>query len=374
VGVLPEVDALQGSHSTGDAASTNLFVGNLAPTLDEHALKVVFGRYGPLASVKIFWPREDGPQSTRVTGFVAFMARHCAEDALAALQGTLLHNCELRMGWGKAVPIPQVPCWPSSGVVLETADAGLTVSMEAATREPPLLEEERLAFEAQLRALTMARAAVREAMLYALDHADSATALGDVLVQAVSLPEIPAATKVAQLFLLSDILHNCSSPAAPAGPMLRKHLLSRLPEIFHALRVAYAAVDSRITAQTLRRHVMNVLRAWESWCLLGSSALLGLEATFLHTTTEAPLDPTLRSTLESLPIDELLRRCRDSMQLTHAAGDDDVREACIKRLEAVDTYRRTQLGESTLDSPLPSPAELATCIPLRDIGSWTVLE
>ncbi len=47
-----------------------------------------FGKYGPLASVKIMWPRTE-EERTRVTnrGFVAFMTRKDAERALAALDG-----------------------------------------------------------------------------------------------------------------------------------------------------------------------------------------------------------------------------------------------------------------------------------------------
>lgn len=48
-----------------------------------------FGKYGPLASVKIMWPRTD-EERTRVSnrGFVAFMTRKDAERAMAALDGT----------------------------------------------------------------------------------------------------------------------------------------------------------------------------------------------------------------------------------------------------------------------------------------------
>lgn len=40
-------------------------------------LMETFGRYGPLASVKIMWPRkeEDDGTKTHNSGFVAFMAR-----------------------------------------------------------------------------------------------------------------------------------------------------------------------------------------------------------------------------------------------------------------------------------------------------------
>ena len=47
-----------------------------------------FGKYGPLASVKIMWPRTDEERSrNRNCGFVAFMTRKDAERAIKALNG-----------------------------------------------------------------------------------------------------------------------------------------------------------------------------------------------------------------------------------------------------------------------------------------------
>lgn len=73
---LPPTAELGGSFDTGDPSTTNLYVGNLAPNMNEHELCKLFGRYGPLASVKIMWPRtQDEKTRGRLCGFVAFMTR-----------------------------------------------------------------------------------------------------------------------------------------------------------------------------------------------------------------------------------------------------------------------------------------------------------
>lgn len=65
-----------GSFDDGDPYTTNLYVGNLAPDVDEEVLKREFARFGPIASVKIMWPRdEDQRRRSRNCGFVAFMVR-----------------------------------------------------------------------------------------------------------------------------------------------------------------------------------------------------------------------------------------------------------------------------------------------------------
>lgn len=68
--------AFSGSILDGDGSTTNLYVGNLAPDLNEEILKREFGRFGPVASVKIMWPRdEDQIKRGSNVGFVAFMVR-----------------------------------------------------------------------------------------------------------------------------------------------------------------------------------------------------------------------------------------------------------------------------------------------------------
>ena len=63
-----------GSFDDADPWTTNLYVGNLSPDVDEEVLKREFVRFGPIASVKIMWPRDDDQRRRgRNCGFVAFM-------------------------------------------------------------------------------------------------------------------------------------------------------------------------------------------------------------------------------------------------------------------------------------------------------------
>lgn len=119
--------------------------------MNEEMLCREFCKYGPLASVKIMWPRteeERGRTSNRA--FVAFMTRKDAERAMAALDGIsefsssslifnplfylcgwisvsywsgyLLHlgkvimGFEMKLGWGKPARIPPQPLYTPIGV------------------------------------------------------------------------------------------------------------------------------------------------------------------------------------------------------------------------------------------------------------------
>ena len=69
-----------------------------------------FAKYGPIASVKIMWPRtQEERERNRNCGFVSFMARPDAEEALKSLDGKPFHDFIMKVGWGKAVPLPPKP-------------------------------------------------------------------------------------------------------------------------------------------------------------------------------------------------------------------------------------------------------------------------
>lgn len=87
-----------GSFDTGDPTTTNLYVGNVNPTINENDLCDIFGRFGPLASIKIMWPRTDEERArNRNSGFVAYMSRVDAERAMKALNGLEIRNYEMKL-------------------------------------------------------------------------------------------------------------------------------------------------------------------------------------------------------------------------------------------------------------------------------------
>ncbi|KAG0501875.1 hypothetical protein HPP92_001947 [Vanilla planifolia] len=69
------------------------FVGRLDPAVSEDELRQSFSQYGEIASIKI----PVGKQC----GFVQFVHRNNAEDALQALNGTVLGKQAVRLSWGR---------------------------------------------------------------------------------------------------------------------------------------------------------------------------------------------------------------------------------------------------------------------------------
>ncbi|KAK0138616.1 U2 snRNP-associated SURP motif-containing protein [Merluccius polli] len=97
--------------------TTNLYISCISPKMNEEMLCKEFGKYGPLASVKIMWPRTDEERCrTTNRAFVAYMTRRDAERALASLDGKTVMGFEMKLGWGKPARIPPQPLYTPTGM------------------------------------------------------------------------------------------------------------------------------------------------------------------------------------------------------------------------------------------------------------------
>ncbi|KAH6760716.1 RNA recognition motif protein [Perilla frutescens var. hirtella] len=438
-----------GSFDDGDPQTTNLYVGNLSPQVDENFLLRTFGRFGPIASVKIMWPRtEEERRRQRNCGFVAFMNRADAQAANDEMQGVVVYEYELKIGWGKSVSLPSqalpapppghmairskegatvilsgpsgppvttvpsqnselvlTPNVPDINVVppddnhlqhvidtmalyvldggcafeqaimergrgnplfnflfelgskehtyyvwrlysfaqgdtlqrwrtepfimitgsgrwipppLPTAkgpehekEAGTTYAAGKSKRvevERTLTDAQRDEFEDMLRALTLERCQIKDAMGFALDNADAAGEVVEVLTESLTLKETPIPTKVARLMLVSDILHNSSAPVKNASAY-RTKFEATLPDIMESFNDLYRSVTGRITAEALKERVMKVLQVWADWFLFSDAYVNGLRATFLRSSNSGVI-----------PFHSI---CGDAPELDSKAGSAD---------------------------------------------------
>ncbi|XP_075110644.1 protein RRC1 isoform X1 [Nicotiana tabacum] len=411
-----------GSLDDGDPQTTNLYVGNLSPQVDENFLLRTFGRFGPIASVKIIWPRtEEERKRQRNCGFVSFMNRADAQAANDEMQGVVVYEYELKIGWGKSVSLPSqsLPAPPPGQMAIRSKEGSTVIlsgpsgppvtsipsqnselvltpnvpdimvvppeddhlchvidtmslyvldggcAFEQAIMErgrgnslfnflfelgskehtyyvwrlysfaqgdtlqrwrtepfimisgsgrwipPPLptskgdenekelgtayaagksrrvevertlTDAQRDEFEDMLRSLTLERSQIREAMGFALDNADAAGEVVEVLTESLTLKETPIPTKVARLMLVSDILHNSSAPIKNASAY-RTKFEATLPDIMESFNDLYRSITGRITAEALKERVLKVLQVWADWFLFSDAYVNGLRATFLR--------------------------------------------------------------------------------------------
>uniref|UniRef100_A0A6B2EDE7 Putative splicing regulator n=1 Tax=Phlebotomus kandelakii TaxID=1109342 RepID=A0A6B2EDE7_9DIPT len=416
-----------GSFDNGDPNTTNLYLGNLSPKITEQQLMELFGKYGPLASIKIMWPRsEEEKNRGRNCGFVAYMSRRDAERALKCLNGCDVMGYEMKLGWGKSVPILNHPIYippalveysmppPPSGLPFNAQTAGGEPVMERVSsveymanadaraeldallhesvvkvviptdrtllalihrmiefvvREGPLFEAmimnreienpmfrflfendspahiyyrwklfsllqgdtpgewrerefrmfvggsvwkppplnfytqgmpdelvpedansesnkgalstaQRDRLEDLIRHLTPERTKIGDAMIFCIEHADAADEICECIAEAMSNPDTLMHKKIARLYLISDILHNCSVKVQNAS-FFRKAMEKNLLDMFRELNTAYMGVESRLKAEGFKVRVLQVCRTWEEWVVYPRDFLLKLRNTFL---------------------------------------------------------------------------------------------
>eukprot|EP00210_Caulerpa_lentillifera_P005762 g5509.t1 len=419
-----------------NTSTTNLYVGGLAPDLTEDILKREFGKFGAIASVKIMWPRdEDQIKRGSNVGFVAFMERECAAKCIEKLNGEKLHGVELRIGWGKSVPLPSVPLFstpqvspelsPSSSIdpalkqqfpvtvddisdhdikvtipddnhlrfvidttaayilrdgakleqlikrkettnpifsflykdgspdniyyrwkvfslsqgdsmkcwrlepffMVENGDRWIPPSMcvgdgsqltaaqkggEAVGKKKLLSEMERDKLKSILYELTANRGSICEAMVFALNNAEAAEEIVEILAECLCNVDLDITLKIAHLFLVSDILHNSSASVRNAS-QYRSRLEEKLPDVFESLQQVYSSLnDKKDIQETVKKYVLRVLRIWRNWFLFSNDYLNGLQSTFLTPMESVKADSEHLKKLFELHEDEIERRCRQN--------------------------------------------------------------
>ncbi|KAL8150764.1 hypothetical protein V2J09_020572 [Rumex salicifolius] len=469
----------KGSFDDGDPQTTNLYVGNLSPKVDENFLLRTFGRFGPIASVKIMWPRtEEEKRRQRNCGFVAFMNRADGQAAKDEMQGVIVYEYELKIGWGKSValpaqalpapppgqmairskegetvilsgpsgpPVTAVPSQNSELVLtpnvpdikvqppedsrlrhvidtmaLHVLDGGCAFEQaimergrgnslfsflfELGSKEhtyyvwrlysfaqgdtlqrwrtepfimitgsgrwmpPPLpvskspdhekesgstyaagrsrrIETERTLtdpqrdqFEDMLRALTLERSQIKEAMGFALDNADAAGEVVEVLTESLTLKETSIPTKVARLMLVSDILHNSSAPVKNASAYRTKFEVT-LPDIIESFNDLYRSITGRITAEALKERVLKVLQVWSDWFLFSDAYVNGLRATFVRSGSSGVV-----------PFHSI---CGDAPDLEKKASSEDIGDGSKTDQDAALAMGKGAAMKELLNLPLP---------------------
>ncbi|KAF9318428.1 hypothetical protein BG003_011252 [Podila horticola] len=435
-----------GSRDTGDPLTTNLYIGNINPTVNEEQLCMEFAKYGPIASIKIMWPRtQEEIDRHRNCGFVSFMDRADAAVALKEMDGMDLVGYTMKLGWGKAVALPAVPFFvhkdykappkpikvavrktfqPSNTdvVVKKPTDTQTLVYIHRVIEKvllvghefeqaliakeahnpsfsfltefkspehiyyrwklfslsqgdtttrwrtepfkmvdggpvwvPPIMpftdevfeEDEKLLdahedefekapikgklsrgargfFEAQLRLLSSQRRSIGRAMMFCMQHADAAEEIVEILVESVVLLNTPQPVRLARLYLISDVLHNCSVPL-PNVWKFRSALEVQLPAVFEALNGIYRSFDARLKAEQFRRQIANVLAVWENWIVFPQTYIDNLATVLTRKDADAHSPALSGGSTSFQPVKSLSTFAPvETTSTSNRTGDEDI--------------------------------------------------
>ena len=118
-------------------------------------------------------------------------------------------------------------------------------------------------------------------MVWCIEHAEAGEEIVDCITESLSILQTPLTKKVARLYLISDILHNCSVKGVPNVSFYRLGFQTKLPEIFQDLNQCYSNIESRIRAEAFKQRVVNCFKAWEDWALYPQDFLIKLQNIFM---------------------------------------------------------------------------------------------
>ncbi|KAG4305828.1 hypothetical protein PORY_000738 [Pneumocystis oryctolagi] len=135
-------------------------------------------------------------------------------------------------------------------------------------------------FDWLLREISYRRGNIARAMSFAIEHASAADEIVEILISSLILPRASISTKIARLYLVSDILHN-SSIAIPNVWKYRQLFEQNLSVVFQHFSEIYKSFDGRIKADNFRRQIVNITSAWESWIVFGQGVLENFLEIFL---------------------------------------------------------------------------------------------
>uniref|UniRef100_A0A0C9RHP3 U2SURP_2 protein n=1 Tax=Fopius arisanus TaxID=64838 RepID=A0A0C9RHP3_9HYME len=171
-------------------------------------------------------------------------------------------------------------------------------------RRGSLSNSQRDRLEDLLRNISPERLKVAEVMVFCIEHAEAAEEICDCIGESLCIVATPASKKIARLYLISDILHNCGVKMTNAT-IYRKAFEARLVNIFVEVNEATKQFDSKLKAESFKARVMRMFRAWEEWAVYPRDFLVRLQNTFLGLVTSEEPEVVEDEDIDGAPLSDV---------------------------------------------------------------------
>ena len=137
-------------------------------------------------------------------------------------------------------------------------------------------------FSGLLNNVCASREAICEAMAFCFDKSGAAKQISDLLKDTLLDDRlfVSVDTRIARLFLLSDVLFNSQQPGVRNAFRYRDAIETMAPEVFESLGKHEQGKAGRMTMNKLRNVVSAVLSAWTNWSVYNPTFLDELYARF----------------------------------------------------------------------------------------------
>ena len=167
--------------------------------------------------------------------------------------------------------------------------------------------------------LCQSRESICNCMAFCFEKSGASKQISDLLKEALleDGPEISPETRIARLFLLSDVLFNSQQPGVRNAYRYRDSIEQMSPEIFESLGRHGKGSAGRMTMNKLNNAVSSVLNAWANWSVYNPVFLDELEARFHGKEVPRPHDGSTDGS--KLPHPETDATISDAAQLREVA-------------------------------------------------------
>ena len=144
--------------------------------------------------------------------------------------------------------------------------------------------------------LCASRDAICEAMAFCFDKSAAAQHISRLLKEALmdNRKGVSVETKIARLYLMSDILYNSQQPGVKNAFRYRDAIEDMAQDVFQCLGTHGVGTVGRITMNKLRNAVKAVLEAWGKWSVYNVAFLQQLEDLF----EGRPIEKEIENTVE----------------------------------------------------------------------------
>jgi hypothetical protein len=141
----------------------------------------------------------------------------------------------------------------------------------------------RLRLEAHLRKMTTSRSDIRQLMVFCIDHSECVDDIANTIIKSLTISSTPIfPTKIARLYLVSDLLHNSSTNSIPNAWKYRVVFEKTLEDVFFHLGGVWKSIEARLRAEQVRKTIYNVVDVWEKWNVFTRDKIERLKETFVE--------------------------------------------------------------------------------------------
>ncbi|CDU85247.1 U2 snRNP-associated SURP motif-containing protein, putative [Plasmodium yoelii] len=124
--------------------------------------------------------------------------------------------------------------------------------------------------------LSKKRVSICRAMIFCTRHSDFSFDIVKIISSYLTDLKYDLLKKINLVYLLSDILYNCSNQFFSSWPY-RKHMEEALPRIFYYFRKHIKKCDSKIKAKLFSDSIMSIFNMWDTWAIYTIVFMNGLK-------------------------------------------------------------------------------------------------